>query len=244
MQCCTSGLKFSKNLGLTRFFLFHLQTGDDSFVLSTIRTVFSSSDMLSISFRREPAVCSTTFDHGLDLDSIRKSYQLILALEPQVGCKLESFALPLTMDDPACFVKKPSCFIMDDPVPCFVNPFFGAFWRRAVWLTSSPRPAQDTFQTTLFNALEIIIAHLANTSVPTSGLALLLIVLEFPELNVPTYHESMVKGLSKIVRYGLTFPLPWYSHVVLVHFSSSPVTTQCKFIVSRPLPPTPSNPAQ
>jgi hypothetical protein len=59
---------------------------------------------------------------------------------------------------------------------------------------------QDKFQTTLYNALEIIIAHLSNTSVSTSSLQLLLIILEFPDLNVPTYHESMVRGLSKIIR--------------------------------------------
>jgi hypothetical protein len=62
----------------------HLQTGDDTFVLNTIRTVFSTADMLGASFKSDAIACAGAYDHGLDLDDIRSSYRLIMKQEPQV----------------------------------------------------------------------------------------------------------------------------------------------------------------
>ncbi|KAJ3095979.1 hypothetical protein HDU97_006328 [Phlyctochytrium planicorne] len=57
-------------------------TDDPTFLVNTIRTCFSSSDSLNKSFLL-PNVDISSYEFGLDIESIRTSYSLILALEPK-----------------------------------------------------------------------------------------------------------------------------------------------------------------
>ncbi|KAJ3126231.1 hypothetical protein HK101_005786, partial [Irineochytrium annulatum] len=55
---------------------------DPSFLVNSIRTVFSSSDSLNRSFQHD-AIDPNGLSLGLDIPSIRQSYALILSLEPR-----------------------------------------------------------------------------------------------------------------------------------------------------------------
>ncbi|KAJ3092692.1 hypothetical protein HK102_004154 [Quaeritorhiza haematococci] len=118
-------------------------TGDPEFLVNTLRTVFSSSEALNQSFLADDP--STANPSGLDVQSIRESYKLILDLKPR-----------------------------------------------------------EIFTMTFVNALEILLAKLQlnikrlQTSSPRA-LRQILILLENPLLEDPSYHESLLKKLCLIV---------------------------------------------